>query len=101
MIEGEIKFWDGSRGYGFLRRDDGGPDVFVHIRTLQMIGLPGKRWSGWMLPKRAKVQNCPQVGIVREAKPERCLGRMPRHDLATGWLQGEPGSFVSIRGRLP
>jgi hypothetical protein len=25
---------------------------------------------------------------------------MPRHDLANGWLQGEPGSFVGIRGEI-
>jgi CspA family cold shock protein len=28
---GIVKFWHGPRGYGFLSRDDGLPDIFAHI----------------------------------------------------------------------
>ena len=31
---GTVKLWNGGRGYGFLKPDDGGVDLFVHISGL-------------------------------------------------------------------
>ncbi len=32
---GSIKRWTGERGFGFIRRANGGPDLFCHIRSLK------------------------------------------------------------------
>ena len=40
-IKGEVKFYDASRGFGFVVPDDGGPDVFVHASALTRSGLDG------------------------------------------------------------
>ncbi len=34
MIIGTVKYYDDARGFGFLARDDGGPDTFVHRSAL-------------------------------------------------------------------
>ena len=41
MTTGTVKFYNGSKGYGFIAPDDGSKDVFVHASALQRAGLTG------------------------------------------------------------
>ena len=41
MTTGTVKFYNGSKGYGFIAPDDGGKEVFVHATALQRAGLTG------------------------------------------------------------
>lgn len=34
MSQGTVKFFNNSKGYGFITPDEGGKDVFVHINGL-------------------------------------------------------------------
>lgn len=36
---GETKWFDSNKGYGFIKPDAGGKDVFVHITALERAGL--------------------------------------------------------------
>ena len=35
MVTGTVKFFDGSRGFGFIIRDDGAPDVYVNAMDVK------------------------------------------------------------------
>ncbi len=39
QIFGVVKWYDSSKGFGFIARDDKQPDVFVHAKQLEASGL--------------------------------------------------------------
>ena len=41
MSKGTVKFFNATRGYGFISPEDGSKDIFVHISAVQKSGLTG------------------------------------------------------------
>ena len=39
MPTGTVKWFNTTKGYGFIAPDDGGKDIFVHITAVQRAGL--------------------------------------------------------------
>jgi CspA family cold shock protein len=40
-IQGTVKFFNATKGFGFIKPDNGGKDVFVHVTALEAAGING------------------------------------------------------------
>lgn len=43
MTTGTVKWFNAQKGFGFITRDDGGSDAFVHISAVERAGLADLR----------------------------------------------------------
>ena len=41
MPVGTVKWFNATKGYGFIQPEGGGPDVFVHISAVERAGMSG------------------------------------------------------------
>ena len=59
MAIGTVKFFDASKGFGFIRPEGGAKDVFVHVSAVQSAGMDtlseGQRVSFDVVTERGKL----------------------------------------------
>ena len=90
MTNGTVKWFDASRGFGFITPDEGGKDAFVHISALERSGITG-------LDEGQKVEYELQPGRDGKSAAENLrlvdgAGRIVPRDEATSTLRKTLGT---------
>jgi cold shock protein len=80
---GVVKFFNGQKGFGFVVRDDGAEDVFVHISAVEQAGLTGLAEGqplGFTLVDRGGRISATDLKIEGEPLPVTDRGPPPPRD---------------------
>jgi CspA family cold shock protein len=71
MANGKVKWFNPTKGFGFIAPEEGGADVFVHISALERAGIPnlneGQRVSYDLAPNNKGKTSAVNLRLLNEA----------------------------------
>ncbi len=98
---GVVKFFNAAKGFGFIQRDEGGDDVFVHISSVERAGLEGLaegQQLEFQLVDRGGKISATDLSVVGDVIPVAKREPAPQRQLTGEKATGTVKFFNSMKG---
>jgi CspA family cold shock protein len=99
--QGKVKFFNAQKGFGFIQRDEGGEDVFVHISQVERAGLEGLAEGQELqfnLVDRGGKVSAADLQVVGDVIPVAAKPAGPQRQLTGDKATGTVKFFNSMKG---
>lgn len=99
--KGVVKFFNGQKGFGFIQREDGGEDVFVHISAVERAGLEGLAEGQQLefnLVDRGGKISAADLQVVGDVIPVAAKPSAPQRELTGEKATGTVKFFNAMKG---
>jgi CspA family cold shock protein len=103
LVGGRVRRFNAERGFGFVKPEDGGGDIFLHVTALQAFGVPFVTEGTWVLVRvetRERGRVAVEVVEVRSPPaPPPAANAGPLEPARVRWFNREVGyGFVNAPG---
>jgi len=99
--KGVVKFFNTQKGFGFIQREDGGEDVFVHISSVERAGLEGLAEGQQLefnLVDRGGKVSAADLQVVGDVIPVAAKPAAPQRELTGDKATGTVKFFNAMKG---
>jgi CspA family cold shock protein len=99
--KGGVKFFNANKGFGFIQREEGGEDVFVHISAVERAGLEGlaegQQLEFTLVDRGGKI-SASDLQIVGDVIPVQKRDAAPQRQLTGEKASGTVKFFNPMKG---